>query len=105
MKEDILERLKKISERIKREYKAEKVILFGSYARGEEKEHSDVDLLVIAPSNERIFERMANVLETVHELYDNLPLSPIVLTPSEVEERIKVGDQFIKEILEKGIEL
>ncbi|MHC1610505.1 MAG: nucleotidyltransferase domain-containing protein [Candidatus Methanospirareceae archaeon] len=105
MNPEIEERLKKISERLKKEYHAEKVILFGSYARGEETEDSDLDILVIAPSHERLFERMATVLEIVHDLYDGLPLSPIVLNPEEIEERSNLGDQFIQEILEKGIEL
>ena len=47
MNQEISERLQKISERIKKEYHAERVILFGSYAKGEATEDSDVDLLVI----------------------------------------------------------
>jgi predicted nucleotidyltransferase len=105
MNQEISEQLKKISERLKKEYHAEKVILFGSYATGEATEDSDVDLLVIAPTNERLVERMATVLEIVHDLYNGLPLSPIVLTSEEIEKRLKLGDQFVQEILEKGIEL
>lgn len=105
MTPEIQERLKKISERLKKEYHAEQVILFGSYARGEETPDSDLDLLVIAPSRERLFERMATVLETVHDLYDKLPLSPIVLQRDEIETRLKTGDQFVREMVERGIEL
>ena len=55
MNREILDRLNKISERLKKNYNAEKVILFGSYARGEENVDSDVDLLVIASQKERFF--------------------------------------------------
>jgi predicted nucleotidyltransferase len=103
--QEIYERLKKISERLKKEYHAEKVILFGSHARGEGTEDSDIDILVIAPTNERLFERMATVLEIVHDLYNGLPLSPIVLNSKEIEERLKIGDQFVQEIIEEGVEL
>ena len=68
MNPEIEERLKKISERLKKEYHAEKVILFGSYARGEETEDNDLDILVSAPSHERLFERMATVLEMVSKI-------------------------------------
>jgi len=105
MNQDIHERLKKISERLKKEYHAEKVILFGSYATGDVTEDSDVDILVIAPTNERIFERMATVLRLVRDLYNGLALSPIVLQPEEVSERLKRGDQFVKQIIEHGIYL
>jgi len=105
MKSEIYERLKEIGERIKKEYNAEKVILYGSYARGEATEDSDIDLLIIARTDERMFERMATVLEIVHDLYDNLPLSPIVLSPEELQERLRLGDQFIKGVIEEGVEL
>lgn len=103
--QDVMDRLKAISERLKKEYRAEKVILFGSLARGEATVDSDADILVIAPTNERFFERMATVLEIVRDLYNGLALSPIVLRPEEIAERLKIGDQFVQEILETGVEL
>lgn len=105
MNKELLERLKKISERLKKEYNAEKVILYGSYARGEETEDSDTDILVIAPANERFFERRAKVLEIVRDLYEGLALSPIVLRPEEAKKRLEMGDQFIRDILENGVNL
>lgn len=103
--QDVKKQIKAISKRLKKEYHAEKVILYGSYARGEATEDSDIDLFIIAPTIERFFERMATVVGTVRDLRRGLPLSPIVLTPKEVEERMKRGDQFIKEILEEGVEI
>jgi len=105
MNQELYERLKKISERLKEEYHAGRVILYGSYARGEETEDSDVDLFVIAPTNERFFDRMASVLRLIRDLKEGLPIEPIVLTEQEVERRINIGDPFIQEITEEGIYL
>lgn len=105
MTQDIMERLKAISERLKKEYKAKQVILFGSYAKGEATEDSDIDLLVIAPTQERFYHRMATALALVRDLYRGLPISPIVLRPEEVEERRKRGDQFVEEIVREGVEI
>ena len=102
---DVMERIRAISKRLKKEYNAQKVILYGSHAKGEATEDSDVDIFVIAPAEERFFDRMARVLEIVRDLYDGLALSPIVLRPEEVAERLRIGDQFVQEILESGIEL
>ncbi|HHT9124304.1 MAG TPA: nucleotidyltransferase domain-containing protein [Candidatus Brocadiia bacterium] len=102
---DVMKRIKAISERLKREYGAQRVILFGSYARGEATEDSDVDILVIAPTTERFFERMATVLAVVRDLYNGLALSPIVLSPKEVAKRLEIGDPFVQEILDEGMEL
>jgi predicted nucleotidyltransferase len=103
--QEISEQLKKIADRLKRSYRAEKVILFGSYATGDATEDSDVDLFIIAPTNERFFERMASVRRLIRDLRNGLPVAPIVLTPEEIEERRKMGDQFITEILEEGLTL
>lgn len=105
MNQEIFDRMKKISERLKKSYNAEKVILFGSYARGEETEDSDVDLLVIAPLKERFFERIALTKRLIRDLRNGLPVSPIVLTPEETEKRKQNGDQFILDILDNGVSL
>ncbi|OGK10510.1 hypothetical protein A2767_04575 [Candidatus Roizmanbacteria bacterium RIFCSPHIGHO2_01_FULL_35_10] len=44
----IREQLKIFIKRIKKEYRPEKVILFGSFAKGQSTAYSDVDILVIA---------------------------------------------------------
>ena len=45
-KDEILKILEEVKEEVDQEYKAEIKGLFGSYARGDEKEESDIDLLV-----------------------------------------------------------
>jgi predicted nucleotidyltransferase len=52
MKRQVNERLRKIGKKIKQEYGAESVILFGSHAKGAATEDSDVDLLVVAATKE-----------------------------------------------------
>ncbi|MGH7792121.1 MAG: nucleotidyltransferase domain-containing protein, partial [Thermodesulfobacteriota bacterium] len=64
-----------------------------------------VDLLVVAPTKERFFERMASVRRLIRDLRDGLPVSPIVLTPGELEKRREAGDPFVREILETGVSL
>ncbi len=102
MKSETMKLLQKISRQLKKEYKAKKVILFGSYTKGEQSEDSDVDLLIIADVNEGFYKRMATVRAIVRDLRNRLPLAPIVLTPEEIEKRLQMGDQFIKEIIEEG---
>ena len=94
-----------MGKRIKKEYHAEKVILFGSYATGEATEDSDVDLLIVAPTKERFFERMATVRRLIRDLRNGLPVAPIVLTAKELEERKEAGDPFVQDILETGVPL
>jgi len=102
MNQEIFQRLRKISERLKKEYHAEKVILYGSYATGEATEDSDVDLFIIAPTNERFYERTAMVRRLLRDLCYKIPLSPIVLNMDEVKARLERGDQFVEQIIKKG---
>ncbi|MCF2138317.1 MAG: nucleotidyltransferase family protein [Candidatus Thorarchaeota archaeon] len=44
--EDIMKTLKGLQEKIGREFRAEVLGIFGSYARGEQRKESDVDILV-----------------------------------------------------------
>jgi len=105
MTRELNKRLQTIGKKIKKDYRAEKVILFGSYAKGNETEDSDVDLLVVAPTKERYFERMASVRRLIRNLRDGLAVSPIVLTPAELEKRREAGDPFVREILQTGVSL
>jgi uncharacterized protein len=99
------DRLHAIAERIKSAYHAERVILYGSYARGEATRDSDVDVLVIAPTKERFYQRMATVHRLVRDLRTDIPLSPVVLTPDEIRTQEQQGNAFVCEILHKGREL
>jgi predicted nucleotidyltransferase len=91
-----------IVEKIKREYRPKKIILFGSYAYGNPGRDSDIDLLVIKDTQDRPIDRRGVVRMIVSDPKRFIPIEPIVLTPDEVKKRLKIGDQFLKEIIEKG---
>lgn len=97
--------LLRIAQRLKRDHGAEKVIVYGSVARGEATVHSDIDLLVVAPTGEKGYQRMATVKALVRDLSRGLPISPIVLTPEELTQRLADDDPFVREIVESGVEL
>lgn len=95
--------LTRIADRLKLQYRAERVIVYGSVARGEATIHSDIDLLVVAPSTEKGYQRMATVKAIVRDLSRGLPISPIVLTPEELKQRLADEDPFVQEIVESGV--
>lgn len=93
--------LARIADRLKRQYSAERVIVYGSVVRSDATIHSDIDVLVVAPSTDKAYQRMA----TVKALVRDLALSPIVLTPTELQERLADEDPFVREIIDSGVEL
>lgn len=75
-----------------------KIILFGSYARGDPRPESDVDLLVIMPTR-REGEQSLLIRQAIQ---CDFGLDLIVQTPATVRRRLRLGDFFLREILEKG---
>lgn len=80
-------------------FDTERIILFGSYARGNQGAGSDVDLLVLMD-----FEGMPQ--DQAYRIRRALPrkfsLDLIVRRPCDVEHRVQMGDFFLKEALEEG---
>jgi len=91
-----------VVEKIKNEYKPEKIILFGSYAYGNPTEDSDIDLFIIKETGKRRIDRFVEVSPLVENTGYHIPISPLVYTPEEVTERLAIGDQFVEEVLSKG---
>lgn len=90
-------------EKLLYEYKPKKIILFGSYAYGHPTVESDLDILIIKETTENPIKRRVTVRRLLNIKDPNYPqFSPIVVTPKELDSRIRIGDQFIKEIIEKG---
>jgi len=85
--------LKNLEEMIKNEYKAELVGLFGSYVREEQKETSDIDILVRFYDGATLFDLtgLANFLEEKLQI-------PVDIVPVDtVREEIK--DYIMKEVV------
>ena len=91
-----------IVKNIKNKYQPEKIILFGSCVYGQPDSDSDIDLLIIKNTRERPIDRRVTVSRIISDPKRLVPIETIVLTPEEINERLKIGDQFVKEILDKG---
>lgn len=87
-------------QKIVQELDPEKIILFGSYAYGNPNRHSDVDLLVIMKTNESLKERSWAVSRLL--LPRPFPVDILVKTPEEVNDGLKTGDFFLREIMARG---
>ena len=87
-------------ERIVNALHPEKIILFGSFARGKPTPDSDVDLMVIMETTATHNERYLAVARQLRPRV--FPVDIIVKTPDEVEGDLKSGDFFVKEIVTQG---
>lgn len=89
-------------DRLVREYAPRKVILFGSHTAGTADRDSDVDLLIIKETRDRFLDRWMSAQAALEGTHRSIPVDTLVLTPDELDERLRRGDQFIQEILSTG---
>ncbi len=98
----VSETIQEIVDKLRTEYAPEKIILFGSYAYGDPRPDSDIDLLIIKKTNERFIDRWVAVRRILSDPKRLVGLDTLVVTPEELSERLEAGDQFVEEIVEKG---
>jgi predicted nucleotidyltransferase len=94
------ELLNEIVHRIVQAVNPDKIILFGSYAYGQPNQYSDLDILVIMPSDKPRWQRSSLIREALRGLF--IPMDIVVYTPEEVEEWSDVTLAFVTTAMRKG---
>ncbi|MHC4511086.1 MAG: nucleotidyltransferase domain-containing protein [Planctomycetota bacterium] len=94
-----MNKIEEFGRRIGREFGVERVILFGSHARGGITKDSDVDLLVIGPFEGQSVDRSVQIRMKLRPAF---ALDLVIRTAEKVRERLAMGDDFMQEILEEG---
>ncbi|MCX8094370.1 MAG: nucleotidyltransferase domain-containing protein [Candidatus Goldbacteria bacterium] len=106
MNENLINILKEIALFIKKDFGAQKVILFGSYAKGNITPDSDIDLFIIMDTKRKFPEEGAKLKIAIREKFNFYkPMDILVRNQKFIDERIKENDFFIKDIINKGKEL
>jgi len=86
-----------LAERLREKYGVRRIIVFGSYVRGDLNEGSDIDLVVVGDFKERFHKRIASILNLT-----DLPIEPLCYTEEEFREMIRNNNGFISEVLKEG---
>jgi len=94
-----MKEIEEVGRRIGREFRPDRVLLFGSYADGSATDDSDVDLLVVLPFEGRPFHKS---LEILNRLDIRFPCDLLARSPDDVARRYEQGDPLIREALDRG---
>lgn len=92
--------LQEVVRRIVQTAHPDKIVLFGSRARGNARPESDFDLLVIKDSDEPGYRRDAPLYLALAGL--NAPVDVMTFTPEEVREWSAVPQAFITTVVREG---
>ena len=93
------EALQAFIQRLVEGFAPEKVILFGSLARGEVRWDSDADILVVMPFEGSSLERRLEMLEVCNPSF---PVDLLLCRPEAAKQRYGWGDPFIREAFDHG---
>lgn len=83
---------------LKQRYNPEKIILYGSFGRGDYDEYSDIDMLIIKKTGKRFLDRIGEVLNLCDY---TRAFEPLVYTPEEISVMRK-SNSFIRNVLKEG---
>jgi len=98
------EKIREIIDKIVKNYKPEKVVMFGSFASGKQNDDSDIDLLVVKDSKKSRYEREAELRKIFSP--SSVAIDFLAYTPFELEKKIKQEKNlFFKDIIKNGITL
>jgi predicted nucleotidyltransferase len=85
---------------IAREFNAQRIVLFGSYAYGTPTEDSDADLLVVMDiAEDQTRQQTVAIRQRIPRRFR---MDLIVRTPGEIAFRLAHNDWFYREILKRG---
>lgn len=92
--------IQEITKQIIEKYHPEKIILFGSAARGETDSGSDADFLIIKQDTPHYGADRIRELSRI--IKRNIPVDFLIYRPGEFNKRVEMGDPFLKSILKEG---
>ena len=95
--------IQQMADIIVEKFNPEKIILFGSYARGDATEDSDVDLFLIKDIDEPRYKRSVPVYNMLVNF--RLDLDVLVYTPNEVNEWSEVHEALPTKVQREGLVL
>jgi predicted nucleotidyltransferase len=99
-----METIREMGKLIGERFHPEKVILFGSYARGEAGINSDVDLMVVMESKAEWYERSVPIWMAISERWIE-PIDIIVRSPEVFAQRQCQPDTLEYEAVREGVVL
>lgn len=85
---------------IAREFRPQRILVFGSFANGRVTKDSDVDVMVVMPDSRK--RRIRPSLAIRQRISAGFPVDILVRESKEIARRLREGDSFITEVMTRG---
>ena len=97
---EIEDKLRMFAKGAREMYNIHKILVFGSFARQDLNEGSDIDIIIVGDFKERFHKRIAAIMGLT-----DLPIEPLCYTPEEFDRMVVEGNCFIGDALRDGVVL
>jgi uncharacterized protein len=91
--------IRAFAERVAAQFRPQRIVLFGSHARGTAEPDSDVDLLIVIPHEGKGWKVASEIRRRLRPPF---PTDLLVRSPEQLRERLDRGDGFLQAIMEEG---
>lgn len=78
------------------------IVLYGSVARNQATEDSDIDIMVVMPDNMEAYRKVSRISYSI-DLKNSTVTSAICFTPEELTTLVEDGSPFIEDVLTEGV--
>lgn len=99
MQEATKDEIRNFVNEVVQRFDPERIVLFGSHVSDSTNADSDVDLLVVMDFEGRPHQQAFEIRRTIKRSF---PLDLLVRRPADVDRRLRMGDFFIKDIMQEG---
>lgn len=83
--------------------KIQSIVLYGSVARDEANEDSDIDILIVTTDDDRKLYDKISKIRTMIDLDNNTLTALVYMSRDELERYVKLGSPFIENVLKEGM--
>ena len=96
-----------LSKRLAKELpnKIESIILYGSAARNQTHEDSDIDILIITQKDDKKLYDKISKIRTQIDLDNNTLTALVQMSKNELERYLKLGSPFLENVMKQGVPL
>jgi uncharacterized protein len=91
-----------VTDALVRSLSPERIVLFGSFARGDQNRASDLDLVVIASSDLPFCDRIGRAIAVCYDASTRLAVEALVYTPEEWARMRAAGSSFVALVEREG---
>ena len=96
-KTDVINIVQRYAEALKSRFEYQKIIIFGSYARGNPREDSDIDIAIVFSNFHNRFDRQAELMKLTKQIDTRIEPHPFR------EDEFDVSNPFVYEIVNNGM--